>query len=170
MNDLLAALPDDARVWLYMADRPLTKDEQTTLADGLARFFRTWHTHKIPVTGGAAVHYDRLLVVAGIAEGSSDLSGCGIDQHVREVERLGRHLGVAWLGGLDIAFLSPGAEQLETAARPAFKRGLAEGTISPASRVLDAATSTLGALRHGDALRPLADSSFARWVPVVPVS
>ena len=168
MNDLLNALSDDARVWLYVADRPLTKDEQAALTNGLAAFFRSWHTHKIPVVGGAAVLHDQLLAVAGTTPDGPDLSGCGIDQHVREVEQLGSRLGVTWLGGLDVAFLRPNAERLETAMRPAFKRGLAEGTIPMDSRVLDVATSTLGALRRGEALRPVADGPFARWIPDVP--
>lgn len=168
MNDLLPNLPGDARLWLYVADRPLAEAEQTALTDAMARFFQSWHTHKIPVTGGAAVLHDRLLAVSGTTADGPDLSGCGIDQHVREIERLAQRLGFAWLGGLDVAFLRPGNDVLETATRPAFKRGLAEGTIPADSRVLDAATSTLGALRRGDALRPVADGPFARWMPDVP--
>jgi len=112
--------------------------------------------------------HDQLLAVAGTTTDGPDLSGCGIDQHVREVEQLGSRLGVTWLGGLDVAFLRPNAERLETATRPAFKRGLAEGTIPMDSRVLDVATSTLGALRRGEALRPVTDGPFARWIPDVP--
>ena len=172
---LLAPLPDAARVWLYLADRPLAPTEQTAAVEAMERFFASWHTHRIPVSGAAAVLYDRVLVVAGAiagaeGEAAGDLSGCGIDQHVREVERVGAALGVAWLGGMHVA-LAPaadaasGPDELRVLPRAEARAGLAAGTISPGSRVLDTAVPSLGAVRRGEALRPLAGSPFARWLP-----
>lgn len=167
MPDLLPDLPDAARVWLYVADRTLTDHETTALEAAFARFFETWHTHRVPVRGGAAVLGRRVLVVAGArTEGDpADLSGCGIDQHAREVERAGKALGVGWMDGLAVTFRRPGTDVLEALPRADFRAGLAAGTISPGVDVLDATLPNLGAVRRGQALRPLVEGPFARWLP-----
>jgi len=176
MTDLLAPLPDAARVWLYVSDRPLAPDEQAALVGAMQRFFASWHTHRIPVTGGAAVLFGRVLVVAGAVAGAAgeaagDLSGCGIDQHVREVERAGASLGVDWLGGMHVALApasdstAPGVGELRVLPRAEARAGVAAGTIPPGTRVLDTAPPSLGAVRRGEVLPRLADSPFARWLP-----
>lgn len=99
----LDALPDDARAWLYITSEPLPEAAARHVANGLGAFFRDWRSHGRIVHGAAEVVGAQAIVVAATLD-RGDISGCGIDQHVRVLDSLladvnARHadtLAVAW--------------------------------------------------------------------------
>lgn len=99
----LDAVPDEARAWLYVTAEPMPEDAARHVADGLSAFFRDWRSHGRIVHGAAEVMGRQAIVVAATLD-RGDISGCGIDQHVRVLDGLladvgARHadtLAVAW--------------------------------------------------------------------------
>ena len=86
-------LPDEARVWVYQADRRLTDEEVTTIEKTLQVALSQWAAHGQPLLASARVAENRFLVL-GVDEGYSLPSGCSIDSSVRTVQEVGRQIGV----------------------------------------------------------------------------
>lgn len=159
MPDLFPTFPDEARLWIYAASRPLEEAEQARLCADLAPFFEGWTAHGHPVKGAAGIRDDRFLFVAGYVPGG-DLSGCGIDASIDAVEAAIRGLGASWLSSLDVLFRGPGG-RVEALARPAFRAAVRRGEVTAATPVFDLSLTTVGALRAGHFERPAAASWHA---------
>ncbi|HYE96438.1 MAG TPA: hypothetical protein VD962_09530 [Rubricoccaceae bacterium] len=152
---LPASLPDDARLWLFAADRALSLEEQTALLDVLRPFFAGWTSHGRPVTGAAEVLEDRVVALGATLSG--DLSGCGIDQMQHALDEGAARLGVAWLSPLDVAYRD--GNGWHTVSRAAFRALAREGAVTPDTHVLDVTAATVGDLRANGVVRP----AHAAW-------
>lgn len=165
MKSLFPSLPDAARVWIYTADRALGPTERATLLDAIGPFLAAWSSHRRPVLGEAAVLEDRFLVVAAhVADG--DLSGCGIDKSVHEIEQLGSRFGIAWRGALDVAWRNEKGE-VEVSSRADFRSAIGSGRVGARTPVFDTSITELGAFRSTGFPRPAAESWHGRVFRIV---
>lgn len=161
MHDLSAfdTLPDEARVWTYLADRALSDEEQQSVLAHLEPFLRDWTSHRRVVSGLAAVTGNRVLVLAATLN-DGDISGCGIDKSVHRIEAAASALGFSWLDALQVAYRD--GEQIQAVSRPTFRRLVRDGLITPETRVLDLTATTLGALRRQGLERPASSTWHGR--------
>ncbi len=88
-------LPAHARLWVHVADRDLTAEEQQALRTTLAQFLEGWSAHGAALSAAGDVLYDRVLVV-GLDEQRAGATGCSIDSLVGFVRAHGTALGVNW--------------------------------------------------------------------------
>ncbi len=88
-------LPAHARLWVHVADRDLTAEEQQALRSTLAQFLEGWSAHGAALSAAGDVLYDRVLVV-GLDEQRAGATGCSIDSLVGFVRAHGTALGVDW--------------------------------------------------------------------------
>lgn len=158
---LFAHLPDHARFWCYVAERPLDEAEQATLLAHLDTFFASWQSHGRPVTGAAQILGDRLLLLAATLNG--EISGCGIDASVHAVTRVGSEVGVAWKTGLFVAHRAPDG-RIAVTPRRVFKKAAKAGEVTPETPVFDLTLMHLGDVRAGYFERPAAKSWVSRVV------
>lgn len=56
-------LPDDAKVWIYQADRPIEIDELNFINDLIEAFVEQWQLKTQDILGYAAVYYRRFIVI-----------------------------------------------------------------------------------------------------------
>jgi hypothetical protein len=136
-------LPDDARVWIYQASRPLTGPEVVAVLPGLARFAEEWTSHGRTLHASAQFLHQQFLVI-GLDEGIAGASGCSIDASVRFVAQLEARLGVELLEKSQLAFLQEGAVQL--LKRGELKAAVAAGTLGPDTFYFDNTVATKGEL------------------------
>ncbi len=139
----LSAIPDDARAWVYVTAEPLTDAAAQGIEAGLAAFFGDWRSHGRTVRGGAEVREGRIVVVAAHVDGG-DISGCGIDQHVRVLDRLLGEHGAALADVLTVVYRDRSGA-IRTASRPEFRRLREAGA---AASMLRRDATTLGEVRH----------------------
>lgn len=156
---LFPRLSDASKLWIYAADRPLTAAEQAHLREMLAAFFDGWTSHRRPVLGDAAVLHDRFLVIAGEIPGG-DVSGCGIDKMVHQVEAAATQQGYQWMPPLDIFYA--GDDGVRGVPRAAFRQLARDGAVDAETVVYDLGVDTLGALRAGAFERPAGAGWHAR--------
>ena len=57
-------LPEDARLWIFAAERPLDEPERQRLLAEVDRFADQWGAHTVPLTAGRDLRYDQFLFVA----------------------------------------------------------------------------------------------------------
>ena len=163
MSAPLAALPDDARVWVFAADRPLDAAARAAVRARVAAFTSGWRSHGRPVAAGAAWAADGVLAVGGAIspeEMNAGVSGCGIDAMTHAVEQAAADAGFEWLGGLSVVYFD-GAEP-RAAERPTFRRLAREGAVGPGTPVLDLTATTVGELRARGVVRPAAEAWHGR--------
>ncbi|ARA91709.1 MAG: hypothetical protein D6685_04065 [Bacteroidetes bacterium] len=160
-SPLFSTLPDEARLWVYAADRPLTAAEQTTLTRRLMPFLASWTSHGRPVQGAMHLLHDRFLLVAAVLAGGADISGCGIDASVHAVEEAAEAVGVRWLSPLEVLYRDDEG-QIRHVPRSGFRQLVRAGTVTGATPVFDLSLTTVGALRAQGLERPASAGWHAR--------
>jgi hypothetical protein len=139
-------LPDDARVWVFAAERPLDASESGRLLEQVDAFLASWHAHAVPLAAARDWRYDQFLIV-GVDEAAAGVSGCSVDALVRTMKGLGQSLGVGLLDHASVFYRD--AEGVRRASRADFAEQAAAGAVTPDTVVFDNTVGTAGALRHG---------------------
>jgi hypothetical protein len=140
------ALPDDARIWVFAAERPLQVAERETLLGEVDRFLDTWAAHGMPLTCGRDLRYDRFVLV-GVDEKAAGVSGCSIDALTRILRQHERGLGISLLDNGPVHYRT--SDGIARVARGEFRRLAEAGEVTPETTVFDNTVATLGAVRTG---------------------
>ncbi|QXD14840.1 hypothetical protein GQ464_015670 [Rhodocaloribacter litoris] len=156
---LFPAFPDEARLWIYAAERSLTAREQAEVLERLQPFLARWSSHGRPVRGAAVFLHDRFLAVAGHLP-AGDLSGCGIDASVHHIEAAIAPLATAWAPALTV-FYRDDDGTVRSAERREFRRLVREGHIHAETPVFDLSLTSVGELRRGRFEQPAGQSWHA---------
>ncbi len=129
------ALPDDARLWIFAADRPVTGSDAETLLERVDHFLDGWNAHGHPLTGARRWDGDRFLFVA-VDERTAPPSGCSIDALHRVLKDFEAEGGVGLTDHIDVLWRDPDGRVVRT-SRPDFTRLAREGTVSLETSVFD---------------------------------
>lgn len=159
-DHLFPTLPDDARCWVYVADRPLRDAQQANLLGRLQAFFDEWTSHGQRVRGAATFMDDRILLLAAAVPGG-DLSGCGIDKSVHAIEAAAQQHAFSWISPLQVVWREA-AGTLQHGPRSAFRQLVKQDMVDGATPVLDLSVDTLGAVRDGRFEQPAHQSWHGR--------
>ena len=96
-------MPDNARVWIYQANRSLASDESKFILDQANAFVAQWQAHGSQLVAEAHLFYDRFLVFF-VNEDISGVTGCSIDKSVRMVQAIGEEVGVDFFDRMQILY------------------------------------------------------------------
>lgn len=161
-----AALPDEARLWLFALERPTAA---SVLAADLDAFLGRWRHKGIQYQGAWALLEHRILAISEPTLAAQP-SGCAIDGMLRGITQITANLGQALEDPQ--AVLVRLRDGLHALRRAELETRLADGTLDGATPVLDLALLTLGDLRQGRLERPLAATwigrKYARLLAVAP--
>lgn len=159
-SSLFSSLPDDARLWVHVAPRRLSADEQQAFQSALDSFFENWSSHGRTVEGAAHVHEDQILFLAAhVSDG--DLSGCGIDAGFNAIEQVAGRLDLEWVPSLHVVYRDDEG-RLQHASRSTFRDLANRSAVTTETPVLDISITTVGELRNGQFERPAGSSWHAR--------
>ena len=157
-------IPDDARVWVFAASRPLSEAEQETLGAAADEFLARWAAHGAPVLGGREVLHGRFLVVAA-DERATGVSGCSIDSLFHALGDVEREIG-AGLRDSSLVFWRGADGQVRSAPRPEFRRLAQAGEVGEDTVVFDNTIATAGDVRGGRWETRFRDAWHARAFPL----
>ncbi len=152
MTDPFSHLPDDARIWIYAADRDLNELEENRTLEILQTFCASWTSHGRPVLSGAGMAESRFAIIAGHIPGG-DISGCGIDASVHALEQAHAELGLEWLPALAVHYRDANGA-IRSVSRAAFRAAVAAGDARETTMVFDPGIQRLGDWRAGLFERP----------------
>ena len=139
-------LPEDARVWIFSAGRPLTSAEQSRLLGEVDTFLNQWGAHDMPLTAGRDIRYDRFLFVA-VDQRAVGPSGCSIDALVRQMKALQGEIGVELVNHAPVLFRQ--GDLISRVSRDQFAELVARGDIDAGTTVFDTTLTRLGDVRQG---------------------
>lgn len=132
-------LPDNARVWVYQANRLLTEIDVQTIEEALKPALSQWAAHGQPLLASAQVILNRFVVVS-VDEGYTLPSGCSIDASVRTLQEIGRQVNVNFLDRSASVRLADGSVQ--TIALSDLKTAVTDGLITPDTTVFNTLVKT----------------------------
>ncbi|MFT7344817.1 MAG: hypothetical protein ACI9XP_001406 [Lentimonas sp.] len=91
---------DEARVWVYQADKILPKEYEGEIQQAITEFVAKWAAHgaKLTATGAKISDYH----IAFCVEGDVAASGCSIDSSVKFVKSLGEELNIDFFNRLKV--------------------------------------------------------------------
>lgn len=156
-------LPDDARVWIFSASRPLAAREAERLLERVDRFVEGWLAHGRPVVGGREWRHGRFLLVAA-DERATGVSGCSIDSLFHTLQAVGAELGAELLDRSGVWFRGADGE-IRVVSRPEFRALARAGEVGEDTVVFNHTVGTVGEMRNGRWEVPLRDSWHAQAFP-----
>ena len=140
-------LPADSRIWVFVAERPVTGEAAERLLGEVDRHLDRWSAHGSPLTCAREWRDDRFLTI-GVDQSTENASGCSIDGLFRTLRGLEAAIGTTLVGGGRVHFREPSGE-IRTVSRDEFSELAAAGQVTPSTRVFDPTVPTLGAWREG---------------------
>ena len=155
-------LADESRLWVFGADRPLSKEEGSLLAEATQRFLDGWAAHGEGLTAAFEWVHDRFLIVA-VDEHQAAASGCSIDALMNHARELERELAVDLVDSSPVWYRT-GAE-IRRVGRSAFQELAERGEVGIETVVFDLTVQRLGELRAGRWELPAGSSWHARLLP-----
>ncbi|WP_422007729.1 hypothetical protein [Roseivirga pacifica] len=97
-------LSDNARIWIYQADRVLNASEQKEILAQTESFLHQWAAHGQALLASAKIEHGHFLIIC-TDESFNLASGCSIDSSVRFVQELGEQFKVNFFERSNLAFL-----------------------------------------------------------------
>ena len=152
-------LPEDARVWIFAAERALAPGEKERLLAHVDRFIGQWAAHDTPLTAARELRYDRFLFVA-VDQRMAGPSGCSIDALVRQMKGLEQALGVELVNHAPVVFRA--GDEIRRVRRDQFAALASAGEVGPRTTVFDNTLTRLGDVRAGRWETPAANTWHAR--------
>ena len=110
-------LPEDARLWIFSAERELSDSERARLLQEVDGFIDRWTAHGVQLTAGRDWRYNRFLFV-GVDEAAAGVSGCSIDALVRRMKLLQEELRVELVNQAPVLFRD--GDAIERVSRERF--------------------------------------------------
>jgi len=119
-------LPNNARVWIYQANREFTENEILEVSKKAEDFIETWTRHGEDLKASYEIKYQQFLVLA-VDESFNDVSGCSIDSSVRFIKTTEQSFGIDLMNKLNIAFKI--GENINTVSLAVFQQFVKEDKI-----------------------------------------
>ncbi len=98
-NTLFPALPDESRVWLYLAERPMVKSEEEWFNAELGLFLNSWSAHNKQLQCDGVVLFAQYVVLV-VNEGFEKASGCSIDASTHFIKKCSAELSIDFFNRL----------------------------------------------------------------------
>ncbi len=117
-------MPDNARLWIYQADRDLSELDSNKIKEKLEPFLESWAAHGQELITAYTLKYNRFLMIA-VDQESIPPSGCSIDASVRVIQDVQNQLNLDFFNRMDICFKNERGE-VESLKMNDFRKMLKE--------------------------------------------
>ena len=129
----------EARVWVYQANRELTKEETGIITETLKPALDSWAAHGKPLTASGKVFEHRFIVI-GVDEREELPSGCSIDKSTHWLQEIGHQLNVDFFDR-SLAYLDEN-NLVQTIPVPKIKKAVLDEIITPSTIIFDSQVAT----------------------------
>lgn len=137
--------PENARVWVYGADRDLGERAKSTLLGEVDNYLTQWTAHGAPLSAARNWSDDRFLTIA-VDQNRAGASGCSIDGLFRTLKGLEKELGASIVTS-GLIFFRDKDGAIRSVTRDEFSELGSAGTVNGNTEVFDPSVTTLGEWR-----------------------
>ena len=156
-------MPLNARLWVYQAERTLTKEEKIAFEIATTHFINQWTAHQATLNASFMIKYDRFLVIT-VDESATQASGCSIDKLTHFLQNLENEFKIALLDRLQLAFLENNQEEkITTFALKDIKNALENGQINAKTLFFNNSVNTLADFQN-EWLLPIENSWLKKYL------
>ncbi|MFN2261427.1 MAG: ABC transporter ATPase, partial [Psychroflexus sp.] len=127
-------LPDDARVWIYQANRGFNEEEIVEFSQRITAFLQEWTVHGKMLKAGFEIKYNRFIVL-GLDESQANASGCSIDASVHFIQQLEKEYNVDLLDKMNVSFKN--GDYVAYKSLLDFKKMVKQKAVSPKTIVFN---------------------------------
>ncbi|SHM64688.1 hypothetical protein SAMN04488057_102464 [Cyclobacterium lianum] len=127
-------MPEEARIWVYQADRPFDEQEKTWIISKLVTFCNQWNTHGSLMPSSFDIKYDQFIVLS-VDESQLGASGCSIDSSVKVLREIETKLNVNLLDNGKVSYLDNNG--VKVAFLPEIRQHIDEGSLQARSKVFN---------------------------------
>ena len=96
-------LPDNARIWIYQANRTFSELELQEIRSETDDFIREWTAHGSALKAGYEIRYNRFIIM-GLDQSQAAASGCSIDASVHFIQHLEKKFDVILLDKMNVSY------------------------------------------------------------------
>ncbi len=96
-------LPEEARVWIYQANRSFTDDEILEIQSKLDIFIANWTAHGSDLQSGYEIKYKRFITIA-LNQDLNKATGCSIDASVHFIQQLEKDYNVDLMDKMNVSY------------------------------------------------------------------
>ncbi len=89
-------LSDNARIWIYQANRVLKNEEKEEVLRKTKNFLAFWTSHGNPLRCSADMVYNQFLILA-VEESFQGVTGCAVDASIRFIQSLEKAFRISLL-------------------------------------------------------------------------
>lgn len=138
MIDFLS-YPDNARIWIYAADRRIPDEQAAITHSRIVDFTKDWISHQqaLKATGGLLHNY---FIVFVVDDGYNKPGGCSIDSSVHFIKSLGEELKIDFFNRTIFYYLD--AENVKTINKDDLVQSLDDGIINNSTLFFDTLVQT----------------------------
>ena len=122
----ITQMPDNARLWVYQANRSFSESEKIVISNHLSSFVGQWAAHGDQLSATFTIEYDQFIVIA-VDESVHQASGCSIDASVGVIRNIEQQFSVSLLDRSQVAFLIEG--KIEILPFNKVKEAIVSGAI-----------------------------------------
>ncbi len=145
-DSVFERLPDQARLWVFASEHPLSARERAALLARVDGFLSRWKAHGAPLAAGRAWLYDQFLAVA-VDESVTPPSGCSIDALVHMLKELEAEIGSRLVDNTPVYYRSP--QGVERVSRGGFRKLADAGEVTLDTPVFNNTITRLEEFRRG---------------------
>jgi hypothetical protein len=120
-------MPDNAKVWVYAANRLLTVEEHAQISAKGNLFVNKWTSHQQKLTASFDILHDTFIVIM-VNEDVNPVGGCGTDDSVHFIKSLEQEFGIGLFDRLQVELMKDG--QVIITSRSAALSLYEEGAIT----------------------------------------
>ena len=142
---MFPTLTGNGRIWIYVANRPLSEIEQMAIKVELAEFCASWAAHGNQLTADFDIFHNQLLVL-GVDEQVASATGCSIDKATAIFQKVDSDLQLDLFNRMNLTFLHN--EGIRIVKMQDINQAYISGLIKDDTVFLDNTISILSDLRE----------------------
>lgn len=127
------------RIWIYQADRELTKAEEDHILDKLTSFTSQWRAHGKQLAATAEVRHNRFIILM-VDRSVAPPTGCSIDKSVHLLKEIEEETGLNLFDRTQIAYRED--NNIRVVSHDEFTKLLEEGIVTSDTVVFNNLIST----------------------------
>lgn len=97
-------IANDARIWIFQANRIFSQLELKFLEKSISLFLNSWTAHGSQLSASFKIEYNIFIIIA-LDEKNSTATGCSIDKLVNFMKQIENEFSVRLLDRLDISYI-----------------------------------------------------------------
>lgn len=138
-------LPDNARIWVYQANRKFLPEEEKAISETIRLFCEGWSAHGQPLRTSFQIDHQQFLILA-VDEAAADASGCSIDGSVRMLKEIQARFNLDFFDRTKVAFLLRDEVRLFPMAE--LKQAFGSGALNSTSITFNTLVATKGQMAN----------------------